>query len=300
MQSIKNCIEQQIEINKSKNLLYASVEQVIELDPNFLAALEELLGSASGDSLGCVPSDVVSLAVQALLTKLYSINPYLRISPGEVEELEAIYQETWQGMLRTRDIRATLRERHYPQLSRWLAAVYPKEFLKYLRTSPLVGRVVCEEYSAELQVELFQIEVSQMKQPVIDIGCGSHANLVRHLRSLGVEAYGFDRSLETYDGYLEQTDWFEYVFEPVRWGTVISNMAFTNHLNYAYRHDRAHLERYLLKMREVIESLAVGGRFYYAPGLPFVEQRLAPTQYGVERRCIMDDICVSTVTRLAD
>jgi len=47
-------------------------------------------------------------------------------------------------------------------------------------------------------------------------------------------------------------------------GSIVSNMAFTNHLNYAYRHDVSQLEPYLLKMKEILAALAPGGSFYYA------------------------------------
>ena len=298
MDTIEHCIEQQIELNTSKNLLYAHIEQMIEIDPGFVAALEELLISASRNETKRVPDDIVSLTVQALLKKLYSINQYVRISRDNVKELEQIYRRTWQIMLRTGNVQATLRTHHYPELSRWLMPLYPKNVVKYLRYSPRIGRVVCEEYSADFQIELFHLKVSQIQQPVLDIGCGSRANLVRYLRVLGIDAYGIDRFLDTQGDYLEQADWFEYVFEPDRWGTIISNMAFTNHLIYTYHHDRTQLERYLLTMNNIIQSLGIGGSFHYAPSLPFVEQRLAPTQYKVVRKRIMDEIGVSTITRI--
>ena len=300
MQSIDHYIEQQIEINQSKNLLYAQVEQVMEFDPDFVAALEELLISAPWNSTEGVPAEIVSLAVRALLKKLYSINQYLQVSPGQIKALENIYQQTWQIMLRTRNVPATLREHHYPALSRWLADLYPQDFLKYLRYSPIIGRVMCEEYSAEFQIELFDIKASHLKQPIIDIGCGSHANLVRYLRSQGLDACGLDRFLDPPEVYLVQADWFEYFFEPGRWGTIISNIAFTNHLNYTYQHDSAQLERYLLKMREIIEALVPGGRFYYAPSLPFVEERLAPNRFRVTLKRVTEDVSISVITRVGD
>ena len=68
---------------------------------------------------------------------------------------------------------------------------------------------------------------------MIDVGCGSQANLVTYFRALGIEAYGIDRHLETHKPYLDQVDWFDYDFEAGRWGTIVSHMSFTNHLNYA-------------------------------------------------------------------
>ncbi len=299
MQSIENSIKRQLDVNKSKNLLFVNVEQIMDIEPGFPVALEELLDSTLSDKPESISSEIVSFAAQSLLKNLYSVNQYLRISNQKVEELEKIYLQTWRTMIRTKNIQTVLREHHYPELSRWLATLYPKEFRKRLRFSPVVGNLVCEEYSDQLQIELLQIDVTHMKQPVIDIGCGSQANLVRKLRLLGIEAYGFDRYLEVQESYLTQMDWFEYPFEPASWGTIISNMAFTNHLRHAHLHDASQLEQYLLKMRDIIESLAISGRFYYAPSLPFIENWFAPERYKVEQEQIIGELFVSTVTKIS-
>jgi hypothetical protein len=299
MLPIENSIQQQIETNQSKNLLYDHAEQIMEIEPGFRSTLEALL-AIPADKAEPLPAGMVSFAVRSFLKKLYSVNQYLRINPKKMEELEHIYWLTWQTMLRTGNIQAALREQHYPKLSQWLATLYPNKFLEPIRVLPAVGHVVCEEYSALLQLELFQIDVTQLKQPLIDIGCGSRANLVRYLRSLEIEAYGFDRFLEIQAPYLEQKDWFDMVFEPGQWGSILSNMAFTNHLNHTYHHDRNQFAQYLLKMKDIFASLAIGGSFYYAPGLPFIEDRLDPTQYKVERKRVIQDVFVSVVTRTAE
>ena len=72
------------------------------------------------------------------------------------------------------------------------------------------------------------------------------------MRSLGIAAFGFDRQLEIQEPHIEQRDWFDYPFEAGKWGSIVSNMAFTNHLNYAYLHDVSQLEQYLLKMKDIL------------------------------------------------
>ena len=37
------------------------------------------------------------------------------------------------------------------------------------------------EYSPGLQIEILQIETTQLKEPVLDIGCGKQGNLVNYL-----------------------------------------------------------------------------------------------------------------------
>jgi hypothetical protein len=298
MKSIGNSIKQQLDINKSRNLLFENLEQIMNVEPSFLALLEELMDSEVSNKSEDNFSEFVSFTAKELIMRLYSVNPYLQITKEQVKNLEQIYRQTWQVMINTRNVKTTLIEFHYPELSKWIATLYPEKFQKLLKSSPRIGKVTYGEYSAKLQVELLGIDISHIKQPVIDIGCGSHANLVRCFRSLGVEAYGIDRHLEFHEPYLYQVDWFDYYFAQGKWGTVVSNMGFTNHLNYAYLHDISQLKRYLLKMEEIVESLSVSGSFFYAPSLPFIEDKLSTKCYKVMREQKISDIFVSLITRI--
>ncbi len=270
----------------------------MSVEPSFLAALEELLDSNASTEAQDFSTRFVSFTTDELLKRLHTVNPYLYIKKSQIEDLEQIYRSTWQKMIATRDIKATLNEFHYPQLAEWLTALYPEEFREPLKSVPKVNPVTYREYSAELQIEVLGIDTTRIKEPVIDIGCGSQANLTRHLRSLGIEAYGIDRNLETREAYLAQEDWFDYYFEPGKWGAIVSNMGFTNHLNYAYLHDASQLEHYLLKMKQIIESLSPGGCFYYAPSLPFIEDKLSNKDYAVEREQRFNSISVSRVIKV--
>jgi hypothetical protein len=298
MQSIATLIQQQLDTNKSRNLLFNNAAQIMSVEPGFLAALEDILSSNIGDMLEGVNSEFVPFAANELVRRLHSINPYLRVSKAQVENLEQIYRRTWQIMIKTRNVKATLDEFHYPELSKWLTALYPQKFRKLLKLSPSLGHITYSEYSVELQIALLGIDATCITQPVIDIGCGSQANLVRYFRTLGIEAFGVDRLLETHEPYLDQVDWFDYYFEPGKWGTIVSNMGFTNHLNYAYLHDISQLEHYLLKMKEIMVSLSSNGCFYYAPSLPFIEDKLSTESYKVKREQKINDVFASVITRI--
>jgi hypothetical protein len=77
---IENSIKQQLEANRSKNLLYENVEESMEIEPGFLAALEELVDSSGGkNTSNGVSAEVVACAAQALLKRLSSVNQYLSI-----------------------------------------------------------------------------------------------------------------------------------------------------------------------------------------------------------------------------
>jgi hypothetical protein len=75
-------------------------------------------------------------------------------------------------------------------------------------------------------------------------------------------------------------------------------MSFTNHLNYAYRNDIAQLEPYLLKTKEILESLSRGGSFHYAPGLVFLEEELSREMYQIQTGAGFGDLPVSAIVRV--
>jgi len=292
-------IQGQLQTNRAKNLFFKNVQQIMEIDPGFLAALEELLSAEDNQVEDEGHSKFITFTTQETVKRLLSINPYLRMDSRQIEGLKEIYRRSWQTIQQTKDVKTTLKEFHYPELSKWLASLYPEEFQKSLKNVSTVNSLTYGEYSAEFQLDLMEIDLIHIKQPVLDIGCGSQANLVRHLRSHNIEAYGIDRHLSVHEPYLEQVDWFDYVFNPDGWGTILSNMGFTNHLNYSYLYDVSQLEGYLLTMKKILESLSINGRFYYAPGLPFVEEKLSARKYDLQRRQKAGNLFVSIVTRIS-
>lgn len=298
MPSIESSIKQQLESNRSKNLLFENATQIMNIDSSFLAALEEYLNDNVSEKTEDVSSELVSFTTNEFMKRLHSINPYLRVSKVQIENLKQIYRETWQRMRNNQSIKTTLNEFHYPQLSQWLATLYPEKFQKMLKFSPRVGHVTYGEYSAELQIGLLGIDTADVKQPILDIGCGGQAHLVSYFRSQGLEAYGIDRHLETQKPYLDQEDWFDYHFEPGKWGTIVAHMSFTNHLNYAYLNDISQLEHYLLKMKEILESLSISGSFHYTPSLPFIEDKVSTEIYRVQSEPKFADMLVSKITRI--
>lgn len=58
---------------------------------------------------------------------------------------------------------------------------------------PIDLGAVCAEYSAPLQLSVLGIDKRSLAEPVLGVGCGKNASLVRHLRQAGLDAYGIDR-----------------------------------------------------------------------------------------------------------
>lgn len=140
---------------------------------------------------------------------------------------------------------------------------------------------VCEEYSPDLQLAVLGIHPSDLSEPVLDVGCGTEGALVHHLREQGVDAMGIDLSA-TGEPPLVQADWMTFAFGESRWGSVIAHLSFTNHFVLQDRVSEEHAERYALVYMKILRSLRDGGAFYYAPGVPFIEQHL-PGHFQVTR-----------------
>ncbi len=151
---------------------------------------------------------------------------------------------------------------------------------------PAGAEVTCAEYGAELQLALLGLAPDALAEPILDVGCGSEAALVRALRARGKEACGIDRAAPAGVAGVERADWLAHPFEPDRWGTVLSHQGFSLHFLHQHLADPAAAEAYARKYMEILRSLRPGGVFAYAPGLPFVEELLPPERYRVARQPI--------------
>jgi len=133
-------------------------------------------------------------------------------------------------------------------------------------------------------------------EKVLDIGCGKQGSLVSYLRSKRVEAYGVDRLL-TDNPNLTSADWLEFDFGKERWGTIISNLGFSNHFKHHHIREDGDFLKYATKYMEILNSLKIGGRFHYAPDLPFIEKYLSPEKYGLSSVKIKNTDFYTTITK---
>ncbi|MGB8953820.1 MAG: class I SAM-dependent methyltransferase, partial [Tumebacillaceae bacterium] len=140
----------------------------------------------------------------------------------------------------------------------------------------------CAEYTPELQLQLLGIDAENIQEPILDLGCGEHGRLVHHLRERGYQAIGVDRTVIE-SSHLIKSDWLQMPVTNETWGTVISHMAFSNHFAHHHMRKDGEPEGYAKMYMSILRSLKKGGRFYYAPGLPFIEELLPPEQYRVTR-----------------
>jgi hypothetical protein len=168
---------------------------------------------------------------------------------------------------------ATLVAGHHERLRLILASYCVSYQAGDLAEHPLLQTVPCEAYSARFQLQVLGLDVTKLREPVLDIGCGSAGNLVNFLRRKGYAAFGIDRLAPIGDSFF-QSDWFDFDYTQQAWGTVIAHHALSTHFIYHHLHQTTTAPRYAKLYLAVLQSLAPGGSFCYAPGVPFFEEYL--------------------------
>lgn len=145
-----------------------------------------------------------------------------------------------------------------------------------------VPEVVCAEYAPELQLGVLGLALEELREPVLDVGAGRDARLVRELRAAGKDAHALDREADTALGV--RADWLEFDYGVARWGSIVSHLAFS--LHFLHQHLRSEYEaaRYAHAYMRMLRALTPGGLLAYAPGLPFIEGHLAPSRHALTRR----------------
>lgn len=299
MHSLIEALHCQMGLNKHKNHLHPDAVQMLEIHPAFSTALENRVINR----VPPIPEDSLSvlssIATDALVNGIYSLNQYLQVSDEAKSSLNCLYQMTLKNLFRTKDIEATLRYFHFPHLVNWIASIYPESLRNALRPYPEIGKVLCQEYSPELQLRLFDINLRFIKQPVLDIGCGKAAPLVSYLRAHNIEAFGIDRTLSQRSTYLVKGDWLNINLGSRKWGTVISNMAFTNHFIYTQHYDKGQQSKHFGRYKAILDSLQEDGSFIYAPSAPELELKISGKKYQTAKWAIDYGHSVTRVSRIA-
>lgn len=165
---------------------------------------------------------------------------------------------------------------------------------------------VCGNYTADLQLGVLGLLPSDVAGPLLDLGCGEAASLVRHLRSEGFDAIGVDRLVDPGEGVM-RGDWFSPPVLPGGWQTIVSHLGFSLHFRHAHLHSEQEAAGYAAAYVAILRALRPGGAFLYAPGLPFIETLLDRRRYAVSVRRIRlpavagrTDVDTATrITRLA-
>jgi SAM-dependent methyltransferase len=178
------------------------------------------------------------------------------------------FERALKGMQRASHVRSALRQ-HRKELSAWARAKLGEE----------PREVTCAEYTPELQLRVLSVDM--LRAPVLDVGCGPNASLVRHLRERRVDAMGLDRALDAELGVAG--DWLNYDYGQARFGSIVSHQSFSLHFLHHHHGSGDEAYDYARTYMNILRALVPGGLFAYAPGLPFIEGILEPTKYRVQR-----------------
>ena len=264
--------------DKGKNLLvnnqFNSLKR-IEVNESLVKAIQNMDAKTE--------KEMIDLMADESLQEFCRVNQYFSFNADSVDQLKALYARLNAKIRSVTDQTKQagldqISQEHYNDLCEWLVRTNKFAGTMYSNSEEYVQPVPCSEYPPDLQLIVLQIDLQHLRQPVLDVGCGRGLNLVNYLRENGIEAYGIDR-FDNESPYYTKTDWLEYDFELGKWGSIISNLGFSNHfLHHNLRVD-GNYRVYAQKYMEILQSLQTDGCFYYAPDLGFIEKHLDKFKY---------------------
>jgi hypothetical protein len=275
MKIFQDSIDQQFEFNKGKNLFYHGIIGSLKFSPATVEAIDKI-DLIDTDSKELLIDYLTNTALQAFC----ELNQYYTFDTLAKQALRELYTDLFENIKSHRFHIDAIAEKHYEHVIKWLQETNSFAEKIYASKGETLGSVACSEYSSELQIEILQLDINSIACPVLDIGCGKEGSLVKYLRQHGIEAYGFDRFADDAT-FLWKSDWFEYKFEKDKWGTITSNLGFSNHFQHHHFRNDGNFIEYAKKYMEILASLKLGGCFRYAPDLPFVEMYLDEDKFRI-------------------
>lgn len=231
----------------------------------------------TNDKIDCVSADIYNWFVQECVQN----NQYLVIKDELYTSILNLYRDL---ILKLREISIEEKNRKRIVISD-IVRYHRKNLISILENVSDIDYdsshiIPCSEYSIDLQLKVLRLNISEIKEPVLDIGCGKKHSLVTKLVLLGIDAYGIDQYLSS-DKSIICKNWLQYDFSSKKWGTIISHMAFTNHYRRNLNRKNDLSDNYKTKFEQIINSLKAGGIFVYTPSLPEIESILNTDYFDI-------------------
>lgn len=241
---------------------------------------------------------LINYATDKAIEEFCRINQYYTFNSQSKNELRDIYRDLLHNIKTKRNSIEFIEKQHYSNLKHWLQKTNAFAEQIYSTTETAIIPVSCFEYTPELQLDILKIVPEKLSGPVLDIGCGRDGNLVRFLIQIGIEAKGIDRFSFSGD-CLINADWLEYDYGIEKWGTIVSNLGFSNHFTHHHLRKDGNYIEYAGKYMEILNSLRPGGKFHYAPDMSFIETHLNNNRFQIEKYGIADlNYKTTIITRL--
>ncbi|PYI53431.1 class I SAM-dependent methyltransferase [Paenibacillus flagellatus] len=306
-------LERQFVHNEGKSLFYEKPDGEPPLTPaehtvRFLQKhggrfVDWVRSAAEADDL----RPLLRKLARSCMTSFMKANPYVHFQAAHHAELERLYRRSLQEICGTLVRREFLAERdlvecfrcHYARLRSFLSRTNGTELFRAYARSPHIPPIAYAEYSPELQLNVLGLHEDRLLQPILDIGCGAQARLIRYLREYGLAASGLDRWEVECGAAWSSADWLYADYGTGVWGTVISHMAFSNHFRHHHLRKDGLAEDYARAYMNIVRSLRPGGCFAYAPGLPFMEEPLArDPRFRIETQPVVGALEATRVIRI--
>lgn len=269
-------IDKQIAFNQGKNIFLDNLE-IFQFAGETVTTVSKI-NSIDPDS----KQYLIDYTTDKAITEFCRVNQYYTFDLKAKSDLRCIYADLFENCrTRTNSIEDISKE-HYEKLKSWLKEHNSFGERIYKNNKEKVSPVACSEYSPQLQIEVLQIDTKQILQPLLDIGCGSKASLVNYLKDQGIEAFGIDRA-KFQSPFLITADWLEYEYGIEKWGTIVSNLGFSNHFNHHHLREDGNYIAYGKTYMNILRSLKTGGCFHYAPNLPFIEKYIDSKLFELKR-----------------
>lgn len=271
MNSILSIIDNQISINRNINFFYE--KELFQFSQDFLNRISDIEFTISFNY-------ILDYTVNNILKEFYRVNQYYSFEEEAKQELKSIYTDLYNQIKHNNYSKEVLAYNHSKRLKEWLQKTNPFSQRVYLSTQKKVEITPCFEYSPSIQLKILELDLTQLFEPVLDIGCGQSGYLVNYLRKHGIESYGIDRYYSDCD-FIKNSDWLIYDFGVEKWGTIISNLGFSNHFSHHHLREDGKYIDYAKKYMSILDSLKTNGKFHYAPSLPFIEQYLDSNKFSL-------------------
>lgn len=275
---------------------------------NLLHFIPELRESVLTRKLsGAEKRQAVLFCTEHFLRQQFKTNQYLNFSYENRKILRKIYNRLFNELEilpsmthdKAENLFFKIEKSHYRRLRLFLKRTNPFYQSVCKNAGTRISAAVCEEYSALFQLKIFRLQNHTVDElsPLLDIGCGKNAYLVKYLRKLGAAAYGFDRMQENRQ-FLRKSNWFDFKYGILRWQTIISNLSFSSHFKAAM-HRKDGTEKIFFKTyMNILESLKIGGCWLYAPSLPEIEINLPDDKFEIETFPVNNNDNMTSIKRI--
>ncbi|MGD8777497.1 MAG: class I SAM-dependent methyltransferase [Ignavibacteria bacterium] len=283
-------IDKQIEFNQGKNIFLDNLE-IFQFANETVKAASNINGLNSDSE-----QFLIDYATDKAIEEFCRVNQYYSFDSKAKNDLRKIYSDLFQSFQTKTSSIDDISKNHYEKIRTWLKESNPFAEKIYINANKKVTPVACSEYSSNLQINILQIDIGHLIQPVLDIGCGKQGSLVNCLKNKGIDTYGIDRMKFTTSNLIT-ADWLEYDYGTKKWGAVISNLGFSNHFNHHNLREDGNYIEYAKTYKNILYSLKIGGCFHYAPDLPFIEKYLDNSQFSIEKYKINEYDFKTTIIR---